>query len=234
MRSILDKFSTSKFGEYKYLEFIVLLYVIFQLVSDVTAGKVVSIFGITVSVTVIYFPFTYLISDILTEVYGYAIARKVLWRVMFASILAALLYQVAVYIPPATHFEKGQSYTDVLGQVPRILVFGWIAVFSGDIVNNYVMAKMKVFTRGKHLWSRAIASTVAGQAVNTAVFYVGALYGVIPTDLLIMAVLYGWIIKSLVEIVFTPLTYAVTNYLKREEKVDYYDTNTSFNPFIIR
>lgn len=233
MKSTIYDFSKSKFGDYKFLEFIVLLYVIFQLVCDVTAGKIVSFFGITVSVTAIYFPFTYLISDVLTEVYGYAIARKVLWRVMFASILAAILYQIAVYVPSAAGFEKGQSYTDVLGQVPRILVFGWIAVFCGDIVNNYVMAKMKIITKGKHLWSRTIGSTVAGQAVNTAVFYIGALYGIIPTDLLISAIVSGWLLKSAVEIVFTPLTYAVTNFLKREEGVDHYDTNTRFNPFIV-
>jgi uncharacterized integral membrane protein (TIGR00697 family) len=233
MRSIVYAFSKSKFGDFKFLEFIVLLYVIFQLVSDVTAGKIVSLFGITVSVTVVYFPFTYLISDVLTEVYGYAVARKVLWRVMFASILAAILYQVAVYIPPAAGFEKGQSFTDVLGQVPRILVFGWIAVFSGDIVNNYVMAKMKIMTKGKYLWSRTIGSTIAGEAVNTAVFYMGALYGVIPTDLLISAIISGWLIKSAVEVMFTPVTYAVINFLKREEGVDHYDTNTRFNPFIV-
>lgn len=220
--------------QYKYLGFITCLYITMQLVSDVTAGKLVQLGLFPVSVTVLYFPITYIFSDILTEVYGYARARAVLWTVLICSIVAGLIYQLAVYLPPASGFDANDAYTRVLGQVPRILLGGWIAVFAGEILNSFVLAKMKILTKGKFLWLRAITSTIAGQFVNTALFYVIALYAVIPNNLLIEAVLSGWLLKVIVEAVFTPITYAVITYLKRIEHEDYYDYNTNFNPLIVR
>jgi uncharacterized integral membrane protein (TIGR00697 family) len=219
--------------QYKYLGVITMLYVTMQLVSDVTAGKLISLGGFGVSVTVLYFPITYIISDVLTEVYGYARARAVLWTVMFASILAGLTYQLAVYMPPAAGFDANEAYRRVFGIVPRVLVGGWLAVFAGDISNNYVMAKLKVVTRGKYLWVRTIGSTIVGQFVNTVLFYVIALYGIIPGDLLYQAVLAGWFLKTAVEVIFTPVTYYVVGRLKRAEKEDYYDYDTNFNPLIV-
>ena len=178
---------------------------------------------------------TYLFGDILTEVYGYAIARSVLWKVMFASVSAGIVYQLAVYLPPAPGFDPASNaaYSRVLGSVPRILAGGWLAVFSGEIANNYTLAKMKILTSGRFLWTRTVGSTVVGQLINTTVFYVIGLYGVIPTEILLESILVGWVIKSLVEILATPLTYLVVGFLKREENEDYYDINTDFNPFIV-
>jgi queuosine precursor transporter len=219
--------------EYRYLGLITSFYIAMQLVSDVTAGKIVTLFGLTVSVTALYFPITYIFSDILTEVYGYAKARSVLWTVMFCSIAAGLLYQLVVYLPPAAGFDADSAYRRVFGQVPRVLVGGWIAVFAGDILNNIALAKLKIWTEGKFLWVRTISSTILGQGVNTSLFYVIALYGVIPDGLLYSSILSGWLLKVAVEVLFTPVTYVVVNALKRAEQEDYYDRDTNFNPLII-
>lgn len=220
--------------KYKYLGLITCLYVTFQLVSDVTAGKIIQFWGWPVSVTVIYFPITYIFSDILTEVYGYARARSVLWTVVICSILAGVVYQVAVYLPPAVGFDADAAYARVLGQVPRVLVGGWIAVFAGEILNNYALAKIKIFSKGRFLWVRTISSTIVGQFANTLLFYVIALYGVLPTNLLVQSIITGWLLKVAVEVVFTPVTYWVVGTLKRREQEDYYDRDTNFNPLIVR
>lgn len=209
---------------------IVITYITFQLISDVTAAKVVNIGGATVSVSVFYFPFTYIISDILTEVYGFERARRALWSVMAASVTAGLIYQFAIWLPPAEGFPNNEAYRTVLGQVPRVLLFGWIAVFVGDIANNFIMSRLKVIMRGRHLWVRTIGSTIVGQGLNTAVFYVGALGGLLPTDVLFEAILWGWAAKVAVEVAFTPFTYAIIGWVKRREQVDVYDYQANYNP----
>lgn len=218
---------------YRYLGTIVALYVTFQLVSDISAGKIIELFGFPVSVTVLFFPVTYIFADILTEVYGYTKARNAIWMVFASSVIAGLLYQLVVYLPAATGFDADSAYTRVLGSVPRILLGGWIAVWVGGILNDYVLAKMKVLTNGKHLWARTIGSTIVGEFANTTLFYVIALYAVIPTNLLLASILSGWIIKVAVEVIFTPWTYWVVNRLKRAENEDYFDRDTNFNPFVV-
>ena len=220
--------------QYKYLGLITALYITFQLVSDVTAGKIVQLGIFTVSATVLYFPFTYIFADILTEVYGYAKARSVVWMVFFSSVIAGLIYVIVVALPPAVGFDANPAYTRVLGQIPRILVGGWIAVLVGGILNDYVLAKMKVWTKGKHLWTRTIGSTIVGEGANTFLFYFIALYAIIPTGLLITSIFSAWFLKVVVEIVMTPVTYKVVAKLKKAEGEDYYDTKTNFNPLIIR
>ncbi len=219
---------------YKFFGFIVCLYVALQLISDVTAGKITAIFGFPVSVTVLYFPITYIFADILTEVYGYARARSALWTVLICSVLAGIIYQVAALMPAAPGFDADPAYRRVLGQVPRVLLGGWIAVFAGEILNDYVLAKIKISSGGRHLWIRTISSTIVGQFANTALFYVIALYAVIPTNLLVQSVISGWLLKVTVEVVMTPVTYVVVGALKRIEGVDFYDTDTNFNPLIFR
>jgi queuosine precursor transporter len=221
---------TRETAGYKYLGAIIYVYITFQLVSDVTAGKIVDLFGLTVSATALYFPVTMIISDVLTEVYGYAHARRALWIVLGASVTAGLVYQLVMFLPPAAGFDANDAYSRVLGQVPRVLLGGWIAIFIGDTANNYVLARMKVLTRGRWLWLRTIASTFIGQGLNTVLFYVIALGGVIATDLLVASIVSGWLLKTVVEAVFTPLTYAVVNWLKRAEGIDHFDVDTDFNP----
>jgi hypothetical protein len=219
--------------QYKYLGLILALYITFQLVSDVSAGKIIQILGYPVSVTVLFFPITYIFADILTEVYGYARARSVIWTVFFSSIIAGLVYQLAVYLPAAAGFDAGAAYARVLGSVPRILLGGWIAVWVGGMLNDYILAKMKVLTNGKHLWARTITSTIVGEFANTVLFYVIALYAILPNNLLVASILSGWIIKVAVEVIFTPWTYYVVRKLKKAENEDFYDRVTNFNPFTI-
>ncbi len=221
-------------NQYKLLTLLLVLNVAFQLISDATAAKIVSIFGFGVSVTVLYFPFTYIISDIITEVYGYAQARKVLWYTLLASILAGVFYQIAVLVPAASFFQNATAYDTVFGIVPRVLLGGWLAVFLGDISNNYVLAKLKIITNGRLLWLRTISSTIVGQLVNTAVFYIVALGGVLPNDILLQGILAGWLIKTIIEALLTPVTYTVVHKVKRVEGIDHYDKNTNFNPFSLK
>jgi len=219
---------------YKYLGLITALYITFQLVSDITAGKIVQLGIFTVSVTVLYFPFTYIFADLLTEVYGYAKARSVVWMVLISSIIAGIIYAIVVMLPPAVGFDANAAFSRVLGQVPRILVGGWIAVWVGGILNDLILAKMKVWTKGKHLWMRTIGSTIVGEGANTILFYTIALYAVIPTGLLFASILSGWFLKVAVEVIMTPVTYKVVAKLKKVENEDYYDKKTNFNPLIIR
>lgn len=219
---------------YKYLGLITTLYIAFQLISDVTAGKIVQLGIFTVSATVLYFPITYIFSDILTEVYGYAKARSVVWQALLASVIAGVIYQLVVWLPAAAGFDAADAYARVLGSVPRILIGGWIAVWVGGILNDYVMAKMKVWSNGKHLWLRTITSTIVGEGANTVLFYTIALYAVLPNNLLIASILSGWFLKVVVEVVFTPVTYYVVAKLKKAENEDHYDRDTNFNPLIIK
>lgn len=219
---------------YRLLPLLLVLNVAFQLVCDATAGKIILLFGTGVSVTVLYFPFVYIVSDVVTEVYGYALARTVLWYTVVASMLAGLMYQLAVAVPPAPFFAGGEAYGTVFGVVPRVLLGSWLALFTGEIANNYVLARMKVATRGRWLWTRTIGSTLVGQLVNTAVFYLVALGGVLPAGVMGQAIVVGWLIKTAVEIVMTPLTYFVVGRVKAIEGVDVFDERTDFNPFIVR
>lgn len=216
---------------YKFLGLFTLLYVTFQLISDVTAGKIIALGPFTVSVTVLYFPITYIIADVLTEVYGYAQSRKVVWYVFFSSVIAGLVYWLVSVLPPAPLFNANDAYVRVLGQIPRILIGGWIAVWVGGMLNDFVLAKLKVWTKGKYLWTRTIGSTVFGEGANTALFYTIALYGILPNSLLVTSVLSGWLLKVALETVLTPVTYAVIGKLKKVESEDYYDRDTDFNPF---
>jgi queuosine precursor transporter len=229
-----ENIQTNSNIKFKYLGILTSLYITFQLVSDATAGKLVNLLGYTVSVTVIYFPITFIFADVLTEVYGYARARKVLWTVMLCSIIAGIFYALVASMPPAPGFDGDAAYKRVFGVVPRLLVGGWTAVFAGEIANDIIVAKLKVMFAGKYLWIRTISSTVVGQLVNTAVFYIIGLYGILPPAILLESIIVGWILKVIVEVIATPVTYIIVNFLKREEKIDYYDRSTNFNPFTIK
>lgn len=217
---------------YKFLFYLIVVFITLQMISDVTAGKIVSLLGLPVSVTVLYFPLTFVISDVLTEVYGYACARRCLWIVMAASITASLIYRFIAYLPSPAFFDGWSAYDRVFGIMPRILLGGWIAVFAGESSNNYVLARLKIVTKGRFLWTRTIGSTVVGQGVNTALFYVIGLYGVLPIDALWEAVLAGWVFKVCVEAACTPLVYGAVRYLKKAEREDHFDRGTDFNPLL--
>ncbi len=209
-------------GKYKYLGFIAGLNITFLLVSNFTAARIISIYGVGVSVTLLYFPLTYLIADILTEVYGYSHARSIIWLSIFCSVIGASIASWQLWVPPAIFFKDDAAYHQVFSSSPKIAIAGLIAVLIGDFCNSYVLAKMKIWNKGQHLWLRI---------VNTLIFYGVALYGVLPNGVLLPSILVGWLGKSLVGLVMLPFTYPIVRYLKRTEGIDYYDYATNFNPF---
>lgn len=216
---------------YKYLSYIVGFYITFQVANLVIAGKIIGFWAIAVPGSVFFFPITYVFADIITEVYGYSQARKVIWQVFFAMAIGASLFMITAYLPPAKGFLYNDAFKKVFAFAPRVLVSSMIATWIGAILNDYVMAKMKVWSGGRYLWMRTICSTVVGEGVNTIIFYSLAFIGILSQILLIKAIFWGWIIKTLVEVVMTPITYFVVNRLKKAEDEDYYDNNTDFNPF---
>lgn len=182
---------------------------------------------------VLFFPISYIFGDILTEVYGYAHARRVIWTGFAALIFASLMAAVVVALPPAPFWKNQAAYESAFGNTWRIVAASMIAYFCGEFVNSYVLAKMKVRQAGRHLWMRTIGSTIAGEAVDSALFYPLAFYGtgIIPDAALPTVMLAQFVTKTLVEVVFTPLTYVIVGALKRAEHEDYYDRDTVFNPF---
>ena len=180
---------------------------------------------------ILFFPVSYVIGDILTEVYGFARARRCIWAGFAAMLFMAFMAWVAVALPPAPGWPGQEAYRFVFGQVPRIVFASMIAFWAGEFVNSYVLARMKVWTEGRHLWSRTIGSTVAGQGVDSLIFYPLAFWGVWDNGLLVTVLLTQWALKVGWEVLLTPVTYAVVDFLKRREGVDVYDRDTDFTPF---
>jgi uncharacterized integral membrane protein (TIGR00697 family) len=220
------------FGKYKYLGFLAGLNITFLLVSNFTAARIISFFGVGVSVTLLYSPITYLIADILTEVYGYSQARSIIWLSIFCSLIGAAVAGGQLLVPPALFFKDDAAYHQIFSSSPKIAVAGLLAVWAGDFGNSYTLARMKVWNRGNHLWLRFVASTLVGEGINTLIFYGIALYGVLPNNVLLASILIGWLGKTLVEVVMLPVTYPIVRYLKKVEGIDFYDYATNFNPFV--
>lgn len=219
---------------YKYLDLIIFLDITIMAIVNVISGKIIQLSIFTLSAASLCIPVTYIFGDVFTEVYGYKQARRATWILIFSTIITAIVFQLAVWLPPAPGFGANDAYSLVLGQVPRVVIGAWIALFTGQFVNDFVLAKMKLLTNGKYLWTRTISSTLFGQAADTTLFYTIALYSVIPTGLLFKAIVSAWFLKVVIEIVMTPVTYYVIGKLKKAENEDYYDRNTNFNPLIIR
>jgi len=198
------------------------------------AEKVVTLFGITFGASILFFPISYFFNDILTEVYGYKRSRKVVWAGFAGVFFAMSVAQVVIWLPPAEGWLYQESYEIVYGQTPRIAVASLIGFLCGEFTNSYVLAKMKLWTNGRYLWTRTIGSTVAGEAVDSIIFYPIAFIGFWPFSLVVKVMIFNYLIKVTWEIVATPLTYRVVNYLKRKENEDYYDRDTDFNPFSLK
>ena len=182
---------------------------------------------------VLFFPVSYIIGDILTEVYGYARARRVIWTGFAALLFMAFMAWVVVQLPPAAGWPGQDAYEFVFGNSWRIVLASMVAFWAGEFANSYVLAKMKIWTAGRHLWMRTIGSTVVGQGLDSLIFYPLAFWGLAgwPVELLWQVVLSQWAIKTAWEALLTPLTYAAVGALKRAEQVDLYDTETDFSPF---
>ncbi|ATE65318.1 queuosine precursor transporter [Rhizorhabdus dicambivorans] len=227
---------------FRYFDFVMAAFVVILLLSNVLgAGKVAEIelpgvgywpFG----AGILFFPIGYVIGDILTEVYGYGRARRCIWAGTVALLFMAFMSWVVVALPPAPDWTGQQAYEQVFGQVPRIVFASITAFWAGEFVNSYVLAKMKLMTKGRHLWSRTIGSTVAGQAVDSLIFYPLAFWGAEGwTHALVLQVLITqWALKVSWEVLLTPVTYFVVDFLKGREGVDVFDSGTDFTPFRTR
>ena len=198
--------------------------------ANIISVKMVDIFGLILPAGIIIFPISYIVGDVLTEVYGYAQARKVIWLGFFCNFVVVITIWFAKIIPPAPFWEGQAAYECILGYTPRILAASFLAYLIGEFVNAFIMAKMKIATKGRWLWTRTICSTLVGQGLDSLVFITLAFTGIIPIKVLALAIITQWIVKSLYEALATPLTYALTGFLKKYEDIDIYDYNTRFNP----
>jgi queuosine precursor transporter len=218
---------------YRYLDFITASFVAVLLISNIASTKILVLGPLTFDGGTLLFPLAYIFGDILTEVYGYGRSRRVIWTGFFWLALAAAVLAVVDLLPPAPDWGLQESFHAVLGQTPRIVAGSLVAYSAGGFTNSFVLAKLKLLTRGRWLWTRTIGSTLVGQTVDTAVFLFIAFYGVLPLPLLLAVFVSNYIFKVGVETLFTPVTYYVVGKLKRLEGEDYYDHKTNFNPFAI-
>ena len=192
--------------------------------------KQISIGNLVLPAAIIIFPLSYIIGDILTEVYGYQQARRVIWLGFLCNLIAVVAIWVGKILPAAPVFEAQSAYERILGSTPRFLLASFVAYLAGEFANSFVLAKMKIRTRGRWLWMRTIGSTLVGQGIDTLIVLTIAFAGVLPLSVLGNMILSHWLVKTAYEVVVTPLTYGVVGYLKRKEGIDVYDYGTDFNP----
>ncbi len=224
---------------YRYIDLVTAAYVTVLVCSNIIGPAKIAevelpLYGTYVfGAGVLFFPVSYVFGDILTEVYGYARARRVIWTGFAALGFASLMAAVVVALPPASFWKNQPAYEVAFGNTWRIVAASMIAYFCGEFVNSFVLAKMKVIQNGKRLWMRTIGSTICGEAVDSTLFYPLAFYntGIIPNEALPAVMLAQFVTKTLVEVVFTPVTYRVVGALKRAEREDYFDRKTDFSPF---
>jgi len=210
---------------------IVCLFVTSLLLSNIIAGKLITIGGMILPGAVILFPLAYIFGDILTEVYGYKRARMVIWTGFACNILMVGVFYLVMAIPSPGFFEAEAAFATVLGMTPRIVLASLIAYLVGEFSNAAILSRMKILTRGKWLWTRTIGSTLVGEGLDTVIFITICFIGTVPNVILMQMVLYQYLFKVAFEFLATPLTYAVVGWLKRKEGVDTYDHGVSYNPF---
>jgi len=219
---------------YKYLDVFITLFVVVLVITNVIAPKFFVLplwhLSLRVSVAQLLFPITYVFGDIFTEVYGYSASRRAIWYGFIALTLFAILSYIAVIIPPAPEYKDQPSFYAIFHQVGRIVAGSMLAYWCGEFANSFTLARMKIFTRGKRLWTRTVGSTVVGQAVDTTIVIFFIFYDQ-PLSVIFNLILSGYIFKVVWEILMTPLTYRIVGFLKRTEGVDYFDYATNFNPF---
>ncbi|MCX9157901.1 queuosine precursor transporter [Niveibacterium sp. 24ML] len=225
--------------QYKYLDLVMVAFVTVLICSNLVGPAKAAqldlplIGAVTFGAGVLFFPISYIFGDILTEVYGYAYSRRVIWAGFAGLAFASIMAYVIVALPPAPGWPNQAVYETAFGSTWRIALASLIAFSCGEFVNSFVLAKMKILTAGKHLWSRTIGSTIFGEAVDSALFYPLAFWnsGIMPNELVPALMLSQFLAKTGVEVAFTPITYLIVNKLKKAENEDWYDRQTNFNPF---
>ncbi len=209
------------------------LFVTCLVVSNIIAVKVIDVAGLVLPAAIIIFPVSYILGDVLTEVYGYARARQVIWLGFVCNLVAVAAIWIGGLLPAAGFWGGQEAYDAILGTVPRILAASFLAYLVGELVNAWVLARLKVAMAGRHLWVRTIGSTLVGQLLDSAVFITIAFAGVMPGEVLAGAIITQWLVKSAYEALATPLTYAAVGFLKRADGVDVYDRDLRFRPFSV-
>jgi uncharacterized integral membrane protein (TIGR00697 family) len=216
---------------YKYLGKIGILFVSVLLISNVASTKIVDFGWFTFDGGTLLFPLSYIFGDILTEVYGYRKARSIIWFGFFMALLMSLVFILVGKLPSAPGWENQGAYDLILGLTPRIVLASLLAYTLGEFSNSFILAKMKIWTKGKMLWTRTIGSTIVGELVDSALFILIAFSGLLPNSLLLVLIISNYLFKTAIEIIFTPVTYKVIHFLKKKEGEDYFDLDTNFNPF---
>lgn len=207
------------------------IFVTCLITANVIAVKIISFASFILPAAILVFPLSYIFGDVLTEVYGYRQARRIIWLGFFCNLIFVIFAWIGQILPEAPFWERQQAYESILGYTPRLLVASFCGYLVGEFANSFILAKMKILTRGRWLWTRTIASTIVGEGLDSAIFIVFAYFGG-PVFNATM-ILYHWVAKTSIEVLATPFTYAMVNYLKKKEGIDTYDDKTRFNPFLI-
>jgi uncharacterized integral membrane protein (TIGR00697 family) len=230
---LLPKQKTSTPEQYSHWFLLVAsIFVTCLITSNIIAVKLVNILGLIMPAGILIFPISYIFGDVLTEVYGYQQARRVIWLGFFCNLIAVVAIWLGQILPSASFWDGQAAYERILGYTPRLLVASFLAYLVGEFANSFVLAKMKIATKGRWLWTRTIGSTLVGEGLDSLVFMTLAFVGTIPTSLLARAIVAQWLSKSIYEAIATPLTYRVVNFLKKREGLDVFDFDTRFNPLL--
>jgi queuosine precursor transporter len=220
--------------QFRYLDLLTIGFVVVLLISNLVGPKICQFGPLEISAAEFLFPLTYICGDVFTEVYGYGASRRAIWLGFFAMGLLAAMGQLAVALPPAQGWNDQAAFAKVFGVVPRFAAASLVAYWAGEFTNSYTLAKLKLWTGGRWLWTRTVGSTVSGQAVDTTVVILVAFAGAHPARMLAWMIFSSYLVKVAVEVVATPVTYLVVGGLKRAEGIDAFDRCTNFNPFAWR
>jgi hypothetical protein len=212
---------------------IVALFITSLLIANIIAVKLITLFGLILPAGIIIFPISYIVGDVLTEVYGFHRARQVIWLGFVCNLVAVVAIWLALVLPGASFWDAQPAFERILGFTPRLLAASFCAYLVGEFANSFILAKLKVLTEGRMLWLRTIGSTFVGQGLDSLIFVAVAFFGILPGAAIVVTALNQWLFKVVYEALATPLTYAIVNFLKRQEGIDVYDRQTSFNPLAL-
>jgi len=218
----------------KYLDVIAGMFVAVLLISNVASTKIVALGPFVFDGGTLLFPLSYIFGDVLTEVYGYRNSRRVIWTGLAANLLMVFVFWVIAKIPAAPDWHLQQAFASILLATPRIVGASVIAYFAGEFANSYLLSRMKIASQGRQLWKRTIGSTLVGQLVDTLLFAVIAFAGTMPGGVLLALIISNYLMKVGIEVLNTPLTYQVVNFLKRQEGIDVFDHGVNYNPFLLK
>lgn len=211
--------------------FFAALFITSLLTANIIAVKIISLFGFFVPAGIIIFPISYILGDILTEVYGYENTKKIIWLGFFANLMMVIAIIIAQSLPSAPFWSNQKAFVDILGFAPRLLLASFTAFLIGSFANSFVMSKMKLITKGNMLWTRTIGSTIVGEGLDSLIFISIAFIGSLPFMAIFLMILTQWFLKTAYEVIMTPATYAIVGFLKKKERVDHFDYKANYNPF---